>query len=221
MRKTMMVLWIAAGMLIFSSMPLLAEGEWEEAASDAEKQIVVYTRSVENSPFKISRGVTTVSASLGAIVSLIADTDSFPEWMHNVKRSMVIEQISKTERITYTAQKLPWPVTDRDTVVYSRLTQDPDTKQVVINVEARPDAYPEQDGHVRIPEMTNRWELTPIGGGRVEVAYEIHVDPGGRIPTRLANSSIVDTPLNTLRGLHRMIDLPKYRDARIDTILEP
>lgn len=221
MYGSLMIRWILAGMLVLSPLSALAGGAWEKATEDEDMQIVVYTRNVEGSSFKASRGVTTISASLGAIISLISDVNSFPEWMHNVKRSLLVEQISSSERITYTAQKLPWPVTDRDTVVYSKFSQDPDTKQIVIRLNARPDAYPEQDGHVRVPQMNGMWQLTPKEGNQVEVIYEIHPDPGGRIPTRVANSSIVDTPLNTLRGMHRMIEDPKYRDARMDRVLEP
>ena len=221
MHRSMIARWFLAGMLMFWPLPAIAEQGWEKAAEDAEKQVVVYLRSVEGSSFKAGRGVTTVEATLGAIVSVISDAESFPEWMHNVKRAFVVEQISTFERITYTAQKLPWPVTDRDSVVYSKFSQDPDTKQITIDFEARPDAYPEQEGHVRVPNMTGKWQITPKGGNRVEVIYQIHPDPGGRIPTRVANASITDTPLNTLRGMHRMIREPKYRDARLDTVMEP
>jgi hypothetical protein len=213
--------WVLAGMLVFWSPPLLAEQGWEKAAEDADRQIVVYTRSVEGSPFKASRGVTTVEAALGAIVSLVSDADSYSEWMYNIKRSMLLEQVSRLENIIYIAQRFPWPVTDRDMVVYAKLHQDPDSKQIVITMKAVPGAYPEQDGHVRVTRMTGKWQLTPKGGNQVAVIYELHPDPGGYIPTRIANAYIVDTPLHTLRGLHRMIREPKYRDARLDTVMEP
>jgi hypothetical protein len=69
--------------------------------------------------------------------------------------------------------------------------------------------------------MTGKWQLTPKGSNQVAVIYELHPDPGGYIPTRIANAYIVDTPLHTLQGLHRMIRDPKYRDARLETVMEP
>jgi len=207
--------------LLFVPLPLLADGDWQKDKADEDYNVVVYVRSPSDSPFIEGRAETEVTASLGALVSLIADTDSFPEWIHNVKSAKVLEQISDTERLTYTAQAIPWPVTDRDSVVYSKLAQDPDTKQVTIALEARPDAYPEQSGYVRVPEMRGRWELTPIGDNRVSVAYQILSNPGGRLPTRVANAHAADLPFYSLLGLHKMIEKPEYRDARVDIISEP
>lgn len=213
--------WILAGVLLLTPISLLAGQDWQKAETDEDKHIVVYTRSVEGSDFIATRGVTRVRASLGAVLHLIADTDSFPEWMHQMKHAKILEEFSKTERLTYTAQDIPWPVKDRDMVVYSKLSQDPDTKEVVIDMTARPDAYPEQGDHVRIPEMTNRWQLTPKGEGQVSVVYEIHANPGGSLPARMYNATAAETPLKTLQGLQRMLEQPEYRDARMPGISEP
>ncbi len=213
--------WILAVMLLLAPPSLLAGQDWQKAEMDGDKPIAVYTRSVKGSDFIATRGVTTVKASLGALVHLIADTDSFPDWMHQIKHARILEQFSQTERLTYTAQDSPWPVKDRDMVVYSKLSQNPDTKEVVIHMAARPDAYPEQDGHVRIPEMTNRWQLTPKGDGKISVIYEIHANPGGSLSARIYNATAAETPLKTLQGLRRIIEQPKYRDARMPGIKEP
>ena len=207
--------------MLFLPLPLLADADWQKDKADDDYNVVVYVRSPSDSPFTECRGETEVTASLGALVSLIADTDSFPEWMHNVKSAKILEQISNTERLTYTAQAIPWPVTDRDSVVYSKLAQDPETKQVSIEIEARPDAYPDQNGYVRVPEMRASWELTPIGANRVSVVYQIISDPGGRLPTRVANAHAADLPFYSLLGLHKMIEKPEYRDAHVDIISEP
>ena len=213
--------WILAAVLLLTPISLLARQDWQKAETDEDKHIVVYTRSVEGSDFIATRGVTTVKTSLGAVVNLIADTDSFSEWMHQMKHAKIVEQFSKTERLTYTAQDSPWPVKDRDMVVYSKLSQDPDTKEVVIDMVARPEAFPEQDDYVRIPAMTNRWQLTPKGEGQIAVIYEIHANPGGSLPSPMYNATAADTPLKTLQGLQRMIEQPEYRDARMPGISEP
>jgi len=159
MHQTRLLLYIITGLLLLLLPRLLpAEEGWRKAAEGADKKIVVYTRSVEGSPLKAFRGVTRVKATLGSLINLVKDVDAFPEWMYNAKSAKVLVQISDTERFVYTTQKSPWPVTDRDMVVYSKLEQDPDTRQVTVNLEARPHEYPEQEGYVRVPAMIGKWQ---------------------------------------------------------------
>ncbi len=222
MYKSMLFLFFLAGcMILFPLMALTADVIWEKTEEDLENDIVVFTRSVEGSSIKAYQGRTTVDETLDALVSLISDTEAFPEWMHNVKRAGTIDFINDTERIVYVAQGTPWPVRDRDLVLYSKLEVDPDTKQVTIYIEARPDAYPEQEGYLRIREMESMWQFTPMEDGMVSVVYETYVDPGGNIPPQVVNLHTLDTPLNSLLGLRRMIKEPRYRDAVMEILHRP
>lgn len=205
----------------FLPMPLFGAGNWEKTEEDPENDILVYTRSVEHSPIKEYKGKTTVTASLDALVSLMADVESFSRWMHNVECSRTLERISDTERIIYVAQGVPWPMSNRDLVLHSKLRVDPDTRKVTIDVEARPEAYPEQEGYFRIRKMTSTWQFAPKQNGKVEVVYVTHVDPGGNIPHQLVNAHTLDTPLNSLRGLREMIQKPEYSEALMDVLHEP
>lgn len=210
--------WLTA---FFLPLTLFAAGNWEQTEADPENDILVYTRSVEYSPIKEYKGKTTVTASLDALVYLMADVESFSRWMHNVECSRTLERISDTERIIYVAQGVPWPMSNRDLVLHSKLRVDPDTRKVTIDVEARPDAYPEQEGYFRIRMMTSTWQFTPQENGKVEVVYTTHVDPGGNIPHQLVNAHTLDTPLNSLRGLREMIQKPRYADAVMDVLHTP
>ncbi len=199
----------------------LFAGNWEKNEEDPEDNIVIYTREVDDSPLREFWGETIVETSLGALVALCRDADAFPEWMHNVDHAEHLEVLNDIEFVTYTIQSTPWPASDRDMVSYARIDQEPDTKRVTIQVEARPDYYPEQDEYVRIPRMTGMWEFRPIGEGRIKVVYQALVDPGGWIPDGFADAYAVNTPLETLRGLREMIDKPQYRDAQVEGIQEP
>jgi len=43
--------------------------------------------------------------------------------------------------------------------------------------------------------------MNPQPGGEVEVVYQVHTEPGGSVPSWLANKFVVEAPLNTLRNL--------------------
>ncbi|MNO08734.1 hypothetical protein D3C81_2315520 [compost metagenome] len=49
--------------------------------------------------------------------------------------------------------------------------------------------------------MDGLWKLVPKGAGEVEVTYQVHTEPGGSVPSWLANSFVVDAPFNTLKAM--------------------
>jgi len=220
MRKTIIVATIWPLLLFLMPHTLRTEEPWQQVLTYEEGKILVYTKTTPDFPVKACRGITTVSASLSTLVTIIADADAYPEWMHNVTHAKVLRQFSDTERLIYTIQQTPWPLADRDLVSFATLKQDSKTRQVAITVEALPDEYPMQSQYVRVPKMMSRWQLTPLEKGLTSVVYDIYADPGGKIPAYIVNTCAVDTPLNTLKGLHRMVKKTKYRDASVDFIRE-
>ena len=50
----------------------------------------------------------------------------------------------------------------------------------------------------------------------MEVTYEVHTEPGGSVPSWLANSFVVDAPLQTLRGLRLRMWEPAHYIARTE-----
>lgn len=49
------------------------------------------------------------------------------------------------------------------------------------------------------------WRFIPEKEGRIKVIYQIHADPGGDIPSWLANAVAVDSPFNTLKNMLKML----------------
>ena len=46
----------------------------------------------------------------------------------------------------------------------------------------------------------------PKGDNLTEVTYQVHTEPGGSVPSWLANSFVVDAPFNTLSGLRTLAE---------------
>jgi hypothetical protein len=42
--------------------------------------------------------------------------------------------------------------------------------------------------------------------------YEFQSDPGGAVPAWLANSTVIDTPMDMLTNFHRLVKLEKHRN---------
>ena len=103
--------------LLFS----LAEADgWELAKRKAG--ITVYTKSVEGSDFSAFRGETVVEGSVAAVVALLYDTPSAPEWLHQCRFGMTLEEVAFGDNYIFELYDLPFPVRDRQVVLHSILS---------------------------------------------------------------------------------------------------
>lgn len=192
--------------------------EWELEADNEDLAIEVFTRTVGDSPLKEFKGVTHIKAPVTAFVALLEDTERATQWMHNVIQFDMVEEISDTEKVVYTVNETPWPVTDRDVYVYSSFIAD-SNGTVTSNLRAQ-SGHDKDEDFVRMPSIQGKWEFTPQEDGMTKVVYQVHADPGGSLPDWLVNAIVVDTPLNTLENLHEVVHDEQYQGKEYDFINE-
>lgn len=200
-------------------------GQWRtnegwELAKETD-DIKVYTKEVKGSSLKAFRGVTQVKSSLSALVALLDDEKAASEWLHEVESIERIESLGKGHAINYSINTAPFPVSDRDMYFESKVKQDANTRTVVISLKGLPDYRPESDEYVRMKALDGEWVFKPQTNDFVEVVYQVHADPGGQLPSWLVNSIVVDTPLNSLKGLKQQVQKPKYQQAILSWLQEP
>lgn len=197
------------------------ESQWQLEKQDDELGIKVYTREVAGSDLRAFRGEMTITSTLTAPIALLEDTRRAPDWMHNCGIVEIIESIQPGEALSYVITKAPWPVSDRDTVVHSIATQDPDTLVVRVDVSVRNDVFPANDEFVRITQMSGYWLFSPAKSGEkgtLDVVYEVHAEPNGGLPSWLANSVVVDTPYFTLKNMQKLLQAEHYQQAELSFI---
>lgn len=183
--------------------------------------IQIYTRSVEGSPYKAVKGVTSVNATLSSLVALISDTDACSDWADLCDESSVYESVSKTEKYIYMLNYLPWPVANRDVLVHVVWSQNPDNLSVSIHSQATEGLLEKNKGVVRLTQVNASWDFIPLPDGGVEVTTLAHVNPGGLLPAWITNLLLVDSPFNTLINLKKVVKRPKYQHAEVSFIVEP
>lgn len=199
---------------------LHAEAKPEFAVEKDKNGIKVFTRKIEGSALKEFKGVTSIKTSLTSLIALMDDTPAYTQWLYNVTEVKLIQKINYYERITYTVIHAPWPVSDRDTITYSKITQDPKSKIITISLKGMPDKMPPQGGKVRVPALKGFWQFIPNKNGYVTVIYQVHSEPGGSIPDAIANSTATDIPYNTLLKMHQIVKGEKYQNAKIPEVKE-
>ena len=189
-----------------------AKAQWELVKN--KDGIKVFLRTVPGSKIKEFKGVTNIDSSLDSILAVLDDTDACPQWIHNCKDPVKLSQISFNEGYVYQVIDFPFPVKDRDLILHSVMTQNADTKQVTIRLNAVPD-YISQTKNVRIKKSEGFYLLKPLPDGSIEVTWQHHTEAGGGIPIWLVNALLVDTPFNTLNNLRRIVKREKYQRARL------
>lgn len=178
---------------------------WDLEPTDEASPVKVWTQEVKNSDFKEFKGQVAINAPVNKILAVIRDTDNLPKWYYNTKQAKKLKKISHSQALTYSVTATPWPVTDRDTVTLS--TQKKLTNGgYLIDLQAQPNAYPKQADKIRVPKMQGFWKLEPISQNKTTVTLQIAAEPGGNIPSWLANSMVIDMPFYSLSNLKQLLE---------------
>ncbi len=192
---------VACSLSILMSASVQAE-DWKLAKD--EDGIKVYLSEVPGSRYKAYRGVTTIKADMATLRALQEDVSGSCAWIHECREQKLLKY-EGAESWTYTRFNTPWPVTPRDSVLHVTTKVDADGSVIRI-LEGVADYVPPEQGYVRVTKVEGLWKLTPNGAGQVEVVYQVQTEPGGSVPSWLANSFVVDAPYNTLHALKKLAE---------------
>ena len=187
-----------------SALSTLAFAEqWEEVKS--ADGIKVSLSKVEGSDYKAYRGVVLIKAPVAKIRALQEDVAGSCAWIHECKLQKLLKH-EGDQSWTYAQFNTPWPVTPRDSVLHVTTTQEADGS-VTRKIEGVPTYLPEEKGFVRVAAADGYWKLVPKGDA-TEVTYQLHTNPGGSVPSMVANKFVVDAPFNTLKALKEKAEKP-------------
>ena len=182
----------------------VAQAEDWQVAKDQDG-IKVSLSEVAGSKYKAYRGVTTIKASMAKVRSLQEDVAGACAWIHECKSQKLLKH-EGGQSWTYTQFNTPWPVTARDSVLHITTSEAADGS-VTRTLEGVPNYIPEEKGFVRVAQVEGFWKLVPKGD-LIEVTYQVHTEPGGSVPSWLANKFVVDAPFNTLQALKQRAEKP-------------
>jgi hypothetical protein len=174
--------------------------------------IVVERRPVAGSSLKEFRGRGVVDAPISAILAVFNDVPRATEWMDACRASRIVADLGDYEKLVYNRTRAPWPVADRDTVLRSLVTFDAARREVRIEFESVTDMRaPPVAGVVRMPFLRGHWILAPDADAKVtRVEYQVHANPGGRLPDWLVNYVSRDLPFRTIAGLRAQVHRRSY-----------
>ncbi len=182
--------------------------------------IKAYVEDCPMDAIKKVRVETVVIASLSELVSIIKDAESHNDWVFLNSESKVLDEPDPFHWKYYGRTDAPWPVSDRDCIVETVLTQNPIDYSVRISGFAIPGYKTETDDCVRIRYSNSVWTFNPLGNEMVHVSFELKVDIGGNIPQWLVNMAVSKGPFKTMAGFKKILESGKYQDAKLSFIKE-
>lgn len=176
------------GLLV--ALPVMAQtGEWETVSTGA---ITVKSRPRQGSAVKEVWAEGVMHADVQDIQSAVLDAEAYPSFMPFVKESRYLGKADADGGgHVYTRLDLPF-VSSRDYVIKV-------TVQKKVGVDgsgefsnswvADPDRIPARHSVTRLRLCEGSWEVYPLGGGKSRVVYRAAVDPGGWIPSSIAETA--------------------------------
>ncbi|MEP6556034.1 MAG: START domain-containing protein [Ferruginibacter sp.] len=180
--------------------------------------IKVYTKNLDNSPYKAVKTVCTIDASLSRITAVLLDIENCADWVYSTKKCVTLKKLSPAEIIYYSEIEIPWPVSNRDFIVLLKVSQDEKTKAVIVEGENRPTYLPENKNIVRIMRSYSKWVIEPMANGQVRVEYVLQVDPGGMVPSWLINMFATKGPFESFKNLRLQVKKTLYSQAVVPFI---
>jgi hypothetical protein len=186
--------------LILIILSPFSDSEWK--LKKEKSGIEIYTRSVEGSSFSEFKGIVTIlNSNLSDVLTVILDVNNYDRLFPDTENARILKQDGKYYDIHQIEVKAPWPVKARDAIYEQIAVVDSEGKHAIITLKPLPDFAEELKGFVRIQKGTGFWELTEDANHNVKVTYQFHGEPGGEVPSWLANSFVVTHPLKTLENL--------------------
>ena len=172
----------------------------------------IYTCPVPSSDFLSFVGIAVIDVPQHSVLHLLYDLDAATEWVWKTSEMRILKELSEDEgRIVYQLVNAPWPLSDREIISQSQGYKDPKTGEVFIKMTAKPDFLPENDNYVRVRQLEGAWNIMPLSDDKCRVVFRLHLEPGGEIPSWLANIAVIDTPYNTMANMREMVKREKYK----------
>ncbi len=197
-----------AAFLLFLSFKIYSQEPNWRFVKEAQG-IKVYYREIPQNNLNEVKIQTTFNANLSTIVEALKDVEAYPSWVYKANSSKTLKIYGPNELIYYNKLDFPWPLSDRDIAIHTKIVQDQNSKEVTSISFAVPNSIPKIQDLVRISEFNSMWVFKPING-KVQAEYTFKSNPGGNIPAWMVNMSLDEGPIKTIQNFKKILVSKKY-----------
>lgn len=182
-----------------------SHGQYDWKPEKDKNGIKVYLSDVAGSSYKAVKVECTMTGTYAKLISILTNVSGMKKWVYHNKNSYLLKQYNPLNFIYYSETSMPWPLSNRDVVLHLKISTDSLPKLLTINGNNEPHFFPEIPGLVRIPFYKASWTVTMPTTQSVRIVYILEMDPGGSIPSSLANSFVDKGPFETFSNLAELM----------------
>lgn len=194
-------------LLYFFVSPVAALGKehgWELVKQ--ENGIKVYTRELAGSDYKEFRGEININANINELLTFINDGTHCSAW-----RYKCIKMLNLSDNYIYRLSHLPWPFSNRYTVMKSLTFFDQRSNSYTVklaNIKRSKlpqkilQQLPPPGDTVQMRYSDGYWlfKLDP-SSNRIHITYQMHGDADAALPSELTHLGIINSAFITLNNL--------------------
>ncbi len=184
-------------MVLALLIPLLVTADAAWSKVDDSDGILIESRPVAGSKYAELRLTATAGRPPEELCTAAFGTGQLDPNSPEVKSRQVLEQTADM-RVVYDQVSAPF-VSDRDYAVRLRRVHSANACEVFFEI-ANDKAPPLKSGSVRIEEISAHWRFE-AAGGKTQIIYTLHSDPGGSLPVFLVESSAKKNAVRKLKVL--------------------
>ena len=189
---------------LVSAVNVQAAPKWEVVFED--DGILVESSLTPGKSLPTFRATGVLKHNLYELLAVLDDVPRHLEWMVRMSVSDTVEKLSDFDRVIYNRFDVPWPASDRDSVMQVLADFDRVNHYVKLKfVRVKHGSCPEVDGVVRIPELTSEAVLKALSPTQTRVSYLLDIDPGGSLPKWLIEWVVKRIPYLVLKKLQKQI----------------
>jgi hypothetical protein len=208
-------------LILFLSVVLVLNGQTPWKLEMVKNGIEIYTRETPESKYKEFKAIAEIDNSFIECIAVMHDINNSGDWMHLSKEVRLLEEQGDTLQIYYNEAKAPWPFKNRDAIYVNTYRWKADSNTAYVHVGCLPDYLPEINGLIRVKKANGLWKFVMLEEEKTRIIFKFHVEPGGNIPSWLANSFVTDSPYSTLMNFKAVVDNDRYKNKVFSFIQIP
>lgn len=194
--------------LLFFMFQIHGQEQWKLVKD--KNGIKVFTRTNTIMSFKEFKAVMEIRASVDEFLSVLYDVGSLTKWGYNLTEAKLLSRPDELSQTYYAVAKAPWPYKNRDGIYSNVFDWDKKGKTLTVEIELIEGKEGSDRDLVRLDGF-GYWQVNVVSEDKLEVIFQMQVDPGGSIKAWLANMFVTDSPFYTMEGLREMIKEEKYK----------
>jgi hypothetical protein len=167
-----------------------------------------------NTPLPTFKAEGRLQANLYELLAIMADVERRIEWVANLSEIKIIEGDPESKVYVYNRFDLPWPASDRDSIIEGTTRIDYQNQEVEVSfVGVTHSTRPEIPGVVRITNLQGSTKIKYVDDTQVDVVQQATIDSGGNIPHWVAKIFAEDQPINTIKAMKKQLEKTKGQYA--------